>query len=103
MLTGLENGIGLDVVVWLQAHGSPLADFLAQAIHILGSPSWYLFLLLPLLLLWNRNALTPTPSAASPSRRGEKRILQWFLADPSKTRAYQWISVPPAESDPTTP
>src|SRR5690349_12615816 len=50
MLTGLENGFGLDVVLWLQAHRSPLLDFLAQAIHVLGSPSWYLFLLLPLLL-----------------------------------------------------
>jgi membrane-associated phospholipid phosphatase len=50
MLTGLENGFGLDVVVWLQAHGSPLLDFLAQAIHIVGSPAWYLLLLLPLLL-----------------------------------------------------
>ena len=62
MLTGLENGFGLDVVLWLQAHRSPLLDFLSQTIHILGSPSWYLFLLLPLLL------------------RGLKR-----------ERAYQWV------------
>src|SRR4051812_100690 len=50
MLTGLENGFGLDVVLWVQTYRSPLLDFLAQAIHVLGSPLWYLFLLLPLLL-----------------------------------------------------
>ncbi|MEO8611050.1 MAG: phosphatase PAP2 family protein [Chloroflexota bacterium] len=62
MFTGLENGLGLDVVLWIQTHGSPLLDFVAQAIHVLGSPAWYLFLLLPLLL------------------RGLKR-----------QRAYQWV------------
>lgn len=81
MLTGLENGIGLDVVMWLQAHGSPLADFLAQAIHILGSPSWYLFLLLPLLLFWNRGV---DPAART----------AWGQTTPeSQRRAYQWVFV----------
>lgn len=36
MVTGLENGLGLDIVIWLQAHGSPLLDVLAQVLNITG-------------------------------------------------------------------
>ena len=84
MLTELENGFGLDVVLWLQAHGSPALDFLAQAIHILGSPSWYLFLLLPP-LLWRRKTLTPRPF---PSERGEQETISSVN---TRMRAYQWV------------
>jgi len=50
MLTGLETGLGLDVVVWLQAHGSPGLNELAQAIHVLGAPATYLVLVLAFLI-----------------------------------------------------
>jgi len=37
MLTGLENGLGLEIVVWLQAHGGPLLDLLARLLNVMGS------------------------------------------------------------------
>ncbi|RMF81957.1 MAG: phosphatase PAP2 family protein [Chloroflexi bacterium] len=36
MLTHLEAGIGLDVVVWLQAHGNVVFDSVAQFLHVIG-------------------------------------------------------------------
>lgn len=36
LFTGLENGIGLDIVVWLQAHGSGFLDVLAKALNVTG-------------------------------------------------------------------
>ncbi|MBZ0278017.1 MAG: phosphatase PAP2 family protein [Anaerolineae bacterium] len=45
MFTSLETGFGLDVVLWLQAHGSGLLDGLALLFHILGSSPVYLALL----------------------------------------------------------
>ncbi|MCD4685941.1 MAG: phosphatase PAP2 family protein, partial [Anaerolineae bacterium] len=36
MLGPIENGLGLDIVVWLQAHGNALFDLLAQLLHSLG-------------------------------------------------------------------
>jgi signal peptidase II len=85
MLTGLENGFGLNVVLWIQAHRSPLLDFLAQAIHVLGSPLWYLFLLLPLLLWWRQKTLTPS---LSPSGRGEQETSN---PTDARRRTYQWV------------
>jgi membrane-associated phospholipid phosphatase len=41
-LTSLETGLGLDVVMWLQAHGSPFADLLARLLHVLGFDVVYL-------------------------------------------------------------
>jgi len=84
MLTGLETGLGLEVVVWLQAHGSPVLDALAQAIHVLGAPATYLLLLLPLLLRGYRT-LTPDPS---PSRRGEQRPAPFHH---NHEFLYQWV------------
>ncbi len=37
MLTGLENGIGLDFVAWLQTHGGDLLDVLAKLLNVMGS------------------------------------------------------------------
>lgn len=45
MFTSLETGFGLDVVLWLQAHGSGLLDGLALLFHFLGSSPVYLALL----------------------------------------------------------
>lgn len=36
MLTPLENGFGLDIVIWLQAHGGPSLDVLAHLLNIMG-------------------------------------------------------------------
>ena len=46
MFAPLETGFGLDVVVWLQAHGNPLLDGLARLIAIIGVDIAYLLLLL---------------------------------------------------------
>lgn len=45
MLTGLESGAGLDVVIWLQVHGNPVFDALAQAMHVAGQTLTYMVLL----------------------------------------------------------
>lgn len=45
MFAPLETGFGLDVVVWLQAHGGPFFDLLAQFLDFLGSDLAYLILL----------------------------------------------------------
>jgi undecaprenyl-diphosphatase len=50
MFTPLETGFGRDLIVWLQAHGGPLLDVVAQVIAIIGVDIAYLLLLLPLLL-----------------------------------------------------
>ena len=48
MFTQLESGFGLDVVVWLQAHGNPVFDLLAKILHSVGGNLSYL-LILPLI------------------------------------------------------
>jgi membrane-associated phospholipid phosphatase len=50
MFSSLENGLGLDVVIWLQAHGSPFLDVVARALHILGSSAAYI--VVGLLIFW---------------------------------------------------
>ena len=45
MLTGLESGLGLDIVIWLQAHSSPALDALAVAMHYAGQTIVYMVLL----------------------------------------------------------
>ncbi len=50
MLSRLETGLGLDIVVWLQAHGSPLLDVLAVLLHYAGQDVVYL--VVGLLLYW---------------------------------------------------
>jgi|FLYN01.1.fsa_nt_gi membrane-associated phospholipid phosphatase len=42
MFSALESGIGLDVVVWLQANGNPLLDMLGRLFHYLGLPVFYM-------------------------------------------------------------
>jgi len=53
MLTSLETGIGLDIVVWLQALNHPALDVLAKLLHTLGSDLVYL-VLLPI-IYWSVN------------------------------------------------
>lgn len=53
MLTGLENGLGLDIVVWLQAHGGALLDLLANLLALMGS-SMFALLIAPL-IYWTVN------------------------------------------------
>lgn len=53
MFSGLESGLGLDVVVWLQAHGSDFLDVLANILDFLGSDIAFL-ILLPL-IYWSVN------------------------------------------------
>ena len=36
ILSGLEIGLGLDIVLWLQAHGNGFFDALAEALHFIG-------------------------------------------------------------------
>ena len=50
MLPSLESGLGLDVVVWLQAHSPPPLPALAQLLHYAGGTLAYLVLLA--LILW---------------------------------------------------
>ncbi len=45
-MSGLETGLGLDIVLWLQAHGNGLFDILAKALHFIGFDLTYLGLLL---------------------------------------------------------
>jgi membrane-associated phospholipid phosphatase len=45
MFSSLESGIGLEVVVWLQANGNPFLDSLARVFHYLGLPVFYVPLL----------------------------------------------------------
>lgn len=45
MFAPLETGLGLDVVLWLQAHGNGLFDGLAILLSVLGSTLAYLALL----------------------------------------------------------
>lgn len=51
MFSGLESGFGLDVVLWLQANGNPLFDFLARLLHETGGPLFYIVLLT--LIYWS--------------------------------------------------
>lgn len=45
MFTGLESGLGLDIVLWLQANSNPLLDGLAIAMHHAGQVLVYMVLL----------------------------------------------------------
>lgn len=47
MLTPLENGIGLDIVIWFQQHGNGLFDLLAELLNVTGG-SLFLLLVGPL-------------------------------------------------------
>jgi membrane-associated phospholipid phosphatase len=89
MFAGLENGLGLDIVVWLQAHGSPLLDLVAQLIHLFGAPGTYLLLLLPLLVQWRRFPLV-TDAIFQPPKKDE---LQPVTPVPInyRLRVYQWV------------
>ncbi len=51
MLTSLESGIGLQIVVWLQAHGSSFLDALATLFHYLGQTLFYIPILA--LIYWS--------------------------------------------------
>jgi len=51
MLTSLESGIGLQIVVWLQGHGSGFADALATLFHYLGQTLFYIPILA--LIYWS--------------------------------------------------
>jgi len=42
MLSSLESGIGLDVVLWLQGQSNGLFDILAQVLHLLGLPEFFI-------------------------------------------------------------
>jgi membrane-associated phospholipid phosphatase len=42
MFSELESGIGLEIIVWLQAHGGPLLDALATLSHYLGQTVFYI-------------------------------------------------------------
>ncbi|NDJ60380.1 MAG: phosphatase PAP2 family protein [Chloroflexi bacterium] len=53
MLTGLETGFGLDVVLWLQANGNALFDVLAEALDFMGNDLFFLAAL-PL-IFWSIN------------------------------------------------
>jgi membrane-associated phospholipid phosphatase len=50
MLTDLESGLGLDIVIWIQSYNSPFLDFIALALHVLGSTPAYI--VVGLLLFW---------------------------------------------------
>lgn len=45
MLAGLESGLGLDIIIWLQANGHPVLDGLATAMHYAGLTMAYMVLL----------------------------------------------------------
>jgi membrane-associated phospholipid phosphatase len=78
VVTGVQQRLGLDVVLWLQAYSSPLLDILAQVIHVLGAPATYMLFLLPL-LLWYRRV-----GAASAKD-------EMYLVPTDYNRVYQWI------------
>ncbi len=42
MFSSLETGIGLDVILWLQAHGNPFFDALGRLFHYLGMVVFYI-------------------------------------------------------------
>jgi membrane-associated phospholipid phosphatase len=42
MFSSLETGIGLDVVLWLQANGNPFLDALGRLFHVLGMVVFYI-------------------------------------------------------------
>ena len=46
MFANLENGLGLDVVIWLQSMSHPLLDALAWALNIAGSSTVYIVIVL---------------------------------------------------------
>jgi membrane-associated phospholipid phosphatase len=89
MFAGLENGLGLDIVLWLQAHGSPLLNVIAQAIHLFGAPGTYLLLLLPLLVQWRRFPLATdaifNPPTAGDTQTTTPRPINYRLL------IYQWV------------
>jgi membrane-associated phospholipid phosphatase len=45
MLPLLQDGLGLDIVVWIQAHGNGLFDFIARALHLVGGNPFYLLVI----------------------------------------------------------
>jgi membrane-associated phospholipid phosphatase len=49
----LTNGIGLDVVIWLQDHGNGLFDLLARVLHFGGRTTFFLIVLT--LVYWSVN------------------------------------------------
>ncbi len=51
MFTSLENGPGLDIVIWLQDHGNALFDLLARLLDIAGG-SVFILLVGPL-IIWS--------------------------------------------------
>jgi membrane-associated phospholipid phosphatase len=53
MLTSLETGAGLDVVLWLQANGNSLFDALGRLFHNLGLPIFFMPVLA--LMYWSVN------------------------------------------------
>ena len=53
MLAGLGSDIGLEIVVWLQAHGNAFFDALAEGLHIAGQDLFYLAVLT--LVFWSIN------------------------------------------------
>jgi membrane-associated phospholipid phosphatase len=89
MFAGLENGLGLEIVVWLQAHGSPLLDLIAQAIHLFGAPGTYLLLLLPLLVQWRRFPLVTDAIFQPPKEAGIQPVTPVPIN--YRLRVYQWV------------
>ncbi len=53
MLDKLEAGIGLDVVLWLQAHGNESFDFITQVLHRIGHP--LIMSVILLIIFWRAN------------------------------------------------
>lgn len=48
MLTSLENGLGLDIVIWLQDHSNGLFDGLAELLNVVGG-SMFVLIVVPLI------------------------------------------------------
>jgi membrane-associated phospholipid phosphatase len=45
MFSQLEAGLGLDIVLWLQAQSNPVFDLLAKLLHFMGGDLFYLLVL----------------------------------------------------------
>lgn len=54
MLSEIETGIGLDVVVWLQSNSNIVLDRLAQGLNLAGFIWAYLLFTLIIALFWDR-------------------------------------------------